>query len=160
MPNTLFTNVQILDGTGAEPHAGEVLVQGNRIKQIGKDGNGLPHGDAELVDGGGATLMPGLVESHSHISFLDTPDLESLGFVPPEEHTLRSMKNARKLLDQGFTSCNSAAAAKPRLDVRHRCGPGGRRPARERYLVRLRHLTFNMATSGSNITFRLMAVAA
>ena len=49
MPNTLFTNVQILDGTGAEPYAGEVLVQGNRIKQIGKDGNGLPHGETASV---------------------------------------------------------------------------------------------------------------
>ena len=69
------------------------------------------------MDGGGATLMPGLVEAHSHLSFLDTPDLEGLGFVPPEEHTLRTMKNARKMLDQGFTACNSAASAKARLDI-------------------------------------------
>jgi imidazolonepropionase-like amidohydrolase len=61
--------------------------------------------------------MPGLVEAHSHLSFLDTSDLESLGFVPPEEHILRTVRNARKMLDQGFTSCNSAAAAKARLDV-------------------------------------------
>ena len=47
----------------------------------------------------------------------DTPDLEGLGFVPPEEHTLRTMMNARKMLDQGFTGCNSAASAKARLDV-------------------------------------------
>ena len=70
-----------------------------------------------MVDGGGATLMPGLVESHSHLTFLDTPDLESLGFVPPEEHILRSVKNAKRMLDQGFTACNSAASAKARLDV-------------------------------------------
>jgi imidazolonepropionase-like amidohydrolase len=61
--------------------------------------------------------MPGLVEAHSHLTFLDTPDLEGLGFVPPEEHTLRTAKNAKKLLDQGFTACNSAASAKARLDV-------------------------------------------
>ena len=32
MSNTLFTNVRILDGTGAMPYAGSVLVQGNRIR--------------------------------------------------------------------------------------------------------------------------------
>ena len=61
--------------------------------------------------------MPGLIESHSHLTFLDTPDLESLGYMPPEEHTLRTAKNAKKMLDQGFTACNSAASAKARLDV-------------------------------------------
>jgi imidazolonepropionase-like amidohydrolase len=61
--------------------------------------------------------MPGLVEAHAHISFCDTPDLESLGDIPPEEHTLKTMKYARKMLDQGFTALFSAAAAKARLDV-------------------------------------------
>src|SRR6266702_4214001 len=61
--------------------------------------------------------MPGLVEAHSHLTFLDTADLESLGFVPPEEHTLRTARNAKKFLEQGFTACNSAASAKARLDV-------------------------------------------
>jgi len=61
--------------------------------------------------------MPGLVEAHCHISFANTSDLESLGNIPPEEHTLLAMRHAKVMLDQGFTSINSAAAAKPRLDV-------------------------------------------
>jgi len=79
--------------------------------------------NVRVIDGSGSApfagdvLMPGLVESHSHLTFLDTADLESLGDVPVEEHLLRSLKNAKKMLDQGFTRCNSAAAAKPRLDV-------------------------------------------
>ena len=36
MANVLFTNVRILDGTGDYPYTGEVLVQGNRIKQVTK----------------------------------------------------------------------------------------------------------------------------
>lgn len=117
MGRTLFTNVSILDGSGADPYAGEVLVDGNRIQKIAKDGESLPRDGGEVVDGGGATLMPGLVESHSHLSFANTSDLESLGAIPAEEHTLLTMKHAKLMLDQGFTSCNSAAAAKPRLDV-------------------------------------------
>jgi imidazolonepropionase-like amidohydrolase len=115
MATTLFRNVRIIDGSGAAPFAGEALVEGNRIRAVG------PHVEtpagSRVVDGDGAVLMPGLIESHSHLTFLDTTTLEALGEVPVEEHLLRSLKNAKKMLDQGFTSCNSAAAAKPRLDV-------------------------------------------
>ena len=34
MGNTLFTNVRIFDGSGDQPYAGEVLVQGNRIGRV------------------------------------------------------------------------------------------------------------------------------
>jgi len=117
MDRTLFTNVTVLDCTGAAPYAGEVLVEGNRIKQIGKTGKALAKQGARIVDGGGATLMPGLIEAHGHISFCDTPTLEGLGDIPPEEHTLKTMKYAKVMLDHGFTAIFSAAAAKPRLDV-------------------------------------------
>ena len=113
----LFKNVNVLDCTGAPPFAGQVLVEGNRIKAVAPQGTPIAADGAQAVDGGGATLMPGLIEAHSHLTFLDTPDLEGLGFVPPEEHTLRSIKNAKKMLDQGFTGCNSAASAKARLDI-------------------------------------------
>ena len=117
MAKVLFKNVNVLDCSGAPPFAGQVLVEGNRIKTVAPKGTSVASDGAQVVDGAGATLMPGLVEAHSHLTFLDTSDLESLGFVPPEEHTLRTAKNAKKLLDQGFTACNSAASAKARLDV-------------------------------------------
>ncbi len=117
MGQKLFINAQILDGTGAATYAGEVLVDGNRIRAIAKDGSALPREGAEIIDAGGATLMPGLVEGHAHPSFGDTADLATLGEMPPEEHTLLAARNVKKLLDQGFTNINSAAAAKPRLDV-------------------------------------------
>ena len=34
MANTLFTNVRVFDGSGDQPFAGEVLVQGNRIARV------------------------------------------------------------------------------------------------------------------------------
>jgi imidazolonepropionase-like amidohydrolase len=113
----LFTKVQVIDGSGAAPFAGEVLVEGNRIRSLARDGAALPRDGATVIDGSGQTLMPGLIESHAHISFCDTPDLESLGDIPPEEHTLKTVKYAGKMFDQGFTALFSAAAAKPRLDV-------------------------------------------
>ena len=100
MGRTLFTDVNILDCTGAQPYAGEVLVEGNRIKQIAKAGKKLPRDGAHTVDGGGATLMPGLIESHGHISFCDTSTLEGLGDIPPEEHTLKTMKYAKVMVGE------------------------------------------------------------
>ncbi len=117
MADVLFTNVRVIDGSGGDPFAGQVLVRGNRIAKVAKAGEALDVSGAETVDGGGATLMPGLIEPHAHISFCDTPDLETLGDIPPEEHTLKTMKYAKKMLDQGFTAIFSAAAAKPRLDI-------------------------------------------
>lgn len=118
MAETLFRNVRVIDGSGEAPFAGEVLVQGNRIKAIARRPASLSVGpEVAVVDGGGATLMPGLVEAHAHPSFINTPSSPALGEVPPEEHTLLTAKFARLLLDYGFTALHSAAAAKPRLDV-------------------------------------------
>jgi imidazolonepropionase-like amidohydrolase len=117
MARTLFTNVTVLDGSGSEPYSGQVLIEGNRIKAVARAGETITADGAERVDGGGATLMPGLVESHCHISFTNSADLESMGALPPEEHTLLAARHAKLMLDQGFTSINSAASAKPRLDI-------------------------------------------
>jgi imidazolonepropionase-like amidohydrolase len=117
MTATLFRNVRILDCTGKPPFDGGVLVEGNRIAAVVPAAAGLAVADAMVVDGGGATLMPGLIEAHSHLSFTDVAQSVELGFIPPEEHTLKTAANARRMLDAGFTSCFSAAAAKSRLDV-------------------------------------------
>ena len=117
MSATLFRNVSILDCTGAPAFAGSVLVAGSRIAAVVPAAASLAAGDAAIVDGQGATLMPGLVEAHSHLTFTDVAQSVELGFIAPEEHMLRTARNARRMLDAGFTSCFSAAAAKPRLDI-------------------------------------------
>ena len=61
--------------------------------------------------------MPGLIESHAHLSIDDAADLVQIGMIPPEETTLIAVRNARLYLDCGITSCISAASAKPRTDV-------------------------------------------
>src|SRR6185436_8269745 len=117
MAATLFKNVSILDCTGANPFNGCVLVEGNLITAVVPQAVSLPVPGATVVEGAGRTLMPGLVEAHSHLTFTDVAESVQLGFIPPEEHMLKTAANARRMLDAGFTSCFSAAAAKPRLDV-------------------------------------------
>jgi len=117
MDAVVFCNLRIIDGSGEASFAGEVRVEGERIQMVARDGVAAARDGAEIVDAGGATLMPGLIEAHAHVSFADTPDLHSLGDIPPEEHVLLAATNARTYLDRGFTSLNSMASAKPRLDV-------------------------------------------
>ena len=116
MDRTLFANTTILDGSGAAPYAGDVLVEGARIATVQR-GGGLRAGDARVIDGAGATLMPGLIEPHGHVSYPDAARNSDFTRLPPEEHILVTMRNAKLLLDCGYTSVLSAASAKPRLDV-------------------------------------------
>lgn len=117
MTRTLFTGVTILDCTGAEPYPGELLIEGNRIVAVARAPERISRDDVDLIDGGGATLMPGLIESHAHLSIDNAADLVQVGLIPPEETLLIAVRNARLYLDCGITSCISAASAKPRTDV-------------------------------------------
>jgi imidazolonepropionase-like amidohydrolase len=114
MGGQVITNVRIFDGTGREPFAGEVLIEGNRIVDVGAKVQRAVGND--VIDGGGGTLMPGLVEAHAHLSF---PDLfaRDITLLPLEEHMLITVRNARTMLESGYTSAFSAASAKTRLDV-------------------------------------------
>ncbi|MGQ0581686.1 MAG: amidohydrolase family protein [Reyranella sp.] len=114
----LIEHATVWDGSGAAPFPGQVLVEGERIVAVAPATQTVAAAEgAERLDAGGKFLMPGLVEGHAHLSFVDTPRGTALGELPPEDHALLTMDAARKLLGAGFTSACSAAAAKIRLDV-------------------------------------------
>jgi len=117
MATTLFTNVRVLDGAGTMPYAGSVLVQDDRIKAVSRSGAALAPTGATVIDGAGATLMPGMCEAHTHFSWNDAATLGAIQTMPLEEHVLWCRKVAKQYLLAGFTSCVGAACAKPRLDV-------------------------------------------
>jgi imidazolonepropionase-like amidohydrolase len=116
MTNVLFTNARIIDGTGAPPYSGEVVIQGNRISRITR-GRGAPMVGVTTIDAAGATLMPGMVEAHTHFAWNNAATLDEIQVMPLEEHMLWTAGVAKTYLDHGWTSCVGAATAKPRLDV-------------------------------------------
>ena len=117
MSATIFRNASVLDGSGALPFRGDVLVDGARILEVAQAGQLPPSIDARTIECDGATLMPGLIEPHAHLSFVDQATPEAFNTLPVEEHLLLTLKHAKLYLDSGYTACFSAAAAKPRLDI-------------------------------------------
>ncbi|MFB4202543.1 Imidazolonepropionase [wastewater metagenome] len=117
MSETLFTNVNVLDSTGSQPYAGEVLVRDNRIAEVAAGSGQIKAPAATVVNGSGATLMSGLCDAHTHLSWIDQAGLDKIGIMPVEEHILAAAGSAKTYLDSGYTMCCGAAAAKPRLDV-------------------------------------------
>ena len=89
-------------------------IHGNRIEKVARNGQKVSRRGAQVVDGDGATLMPGLVNAHCHMSYTGP---QSMSEIPPEEHTLITMHNARTIIDHGVTAAVGAGAAKPRLDI-------------------------------------------
>ncbi len=122
MTATLFTNVRIFDGSLEPAYPGEVLVAGNRIAKVARGaGRHIEAEGAEIVDGAGVTLMPGLIEAHAHLTFPSALDRIVREMMPPvEDHAYYTAHNAKTLLDHGFTAAFSGGATRPRIEVRLR----------------------------------------
>jgi len=100
----------LIDGTSAQPRANqEVLIQGDRITAVYAAGSRPPPPGAEVLDLGTATVLPGLIDCHTHI-FLqgEVPaaggyDIQLLKF-PLSYRVARAVVAARRALEQGFTT--------------------------------------------------------
>ena len=112
MQPTLISNVSIFDGTGAPPFPGQVLIEGNRVKAVARGGEQRIAGaGAAVVDGEGATLMPGLVDAHTHLGFGSAVDRVLRGRPRSAAAMLLiTAHTAKVMLDHGFTSAYSAGA--------------------------------------------------
>lgn len=118
MAATLITNVSVFDGTASPAVPGEVLVEGNRIKTVAKGAEHINPQGAEVVDGAGGTLTPGLIDPHCHLTFTNSIDRKVPMFVPPpEQHAYITAHNAKTILDHGYTSAFSGGATRPQVEV-------------------------------------------
>ncbi len=101
----LFENVRVFDGTSDQlSPPSNVLVSGNIIRTISTAPIPLPPGeDTRVIRGNGRTLMPGLIDAHTHIMFETLSQVAILtgdiGFV-----NVAAVKAANDMLMRGFTS--------------------------------------------------------
>ncbi len=107
---TLLRARALIDGTSSQPRPNpEIVIRGNRIVEVYAAGTHAPPPGAEVLDLGGATILPGLIDCHTHI-FLqgEVPaaggyDVQLLKF-PASYRAARAVVAARRALEQGFTT--------------------------------------------------------
>ncbi len=100
----------LIDGTSDKPRRNmQIVIRGNRIVDvIPANSPSLPE-EARVIDLGGATVLPGLIDTHTHI-FLQGEDPAAGGYdvqllkSPASYRAARAVVSARRALEQGFTS--------------------------------------------------------
>ena len=99
----LFENVRIFDGKGSALSApSSVLVEGNLITRISQGGIKV-EGEVQRIDGQGKTLMPGLIDAHTHLMFATLPQIAVLT-NDVTFTTVAATRAANDMLMRGFTS--------------------------------------------------------
>lgn len=117
LDRTLIAGAQVFDGSGTAPFAADVLIEGDRIAAVGGAGARSAHADAAVIDGSGATLIPGLIDGHAHLGFGSTVEYTSDRRETEDERALLVAHTGKVLLDSGFTSAYSGGNRLPRAEV-------------------------------------------
>jgi len=104
-----FKNFEMLVPEAGELRDGhELVVEGDTIKEI--SAKPIKLATANVIDCGGRTLMPGLIDSHVHV-VLSEVALRNLESVPLTLMTARAADLMRGMLDRGFTSVRDTGGA-------------------------------------------------
>jgi imidazolonepropionase-like amidohydrolase len=102
----LLHPAQVFDGVNPQPHPGwSVLVEGDKISAVGSN-IATPAG-AKVIELPGTTLMPGMIEGHSHLflhPYNETLWDDQVLHEPLALRTARAVVHAEKTLDAGFTT--------------------------------------------------------
>lgn len=107
---------RVIDGTlNAPVEQGALVIEGERIGWVG-EAAALPPAyrdrELEVIDLPGRTLMPGLIDGHTHISFGESrSEEENALYTPVEFRTAKALYYAKKVLQAGVTSAFDAATS-------------------------------------------------
>jgi imidazolonepropionase-like amidohydrolase len=107
---TVIRAGSLIDGKAAAPRRDQVIIiHGNRIESVNDAATAKIPAGATVIDLSKATLLPGLIDSHTHI-FLQGEDPAQGGYdanilnAPLALRAARATVSARRALEQGFTT--------------------------------------------------------
>jgi len=108
MSDILFKNAQVVfEGRDEREPSVNILVRSDRIAAVTKDS--IDPADAIVIDVGGRTLMPGLIDAHAHITGLSLSP-KNLAY-PPADVAFAAATYLRNSLMAGFTTIREAGGA-------------------------------------------------
>ncbi|HEX8597563.1 MAG TPA: amidohydrolase family protein, partial [Chloroflexia bacterium] len=106
MNDLIITNARLIDGTGSQPRDNvTITVRGGRIEAVRAGGEQTDGEGADVIDVGGRTLLPGLINAHCHVTMNAGAD--------PFAYTkntslptllLHSLKRCQQMLEAGITT--------------------------------------------------------
>src|SRR3989442_8229086 len=106
---------RLIDGRGGAVIAPAVVViRGDRIESIG---GASPPAGARVIDLGDSTLLPGLIDLHTHLTSTGVHWEDELLKTTPGEAALHGAANARTTLLAGFTTCRDMGPTWPFTDI-------------------------------------------
>jgi imidazolonepropionase-like amidohydrolase len=109
MAQILFKNAGLLDPRADAIERGvSVLVEGDTIREVSAKTIKAPH--ADVIDCGGRTLMPGLIDCHVH-AMLSEVNIRQLEAIPLTMMTVRAASLVRAMIDRGFTTVRDTGGA-------------------------------------------------
>jgi imidazolonepropionase-like amidohydrolase len=104
-----------------DPDAGAVLtdqiilIRDNKIESVGK-GLGIP-ADAKVIDLSKMTVLPGLIDCHTHVADPGDPEPFDSLRKTASETVLEAVPHARKMLESGFTTVRDVGTYRALNDV-------------------------------------------
>jgi imidazolonepropionase-like amidohydrolase len=105
----LLQNARLLDCEAGESRPGcSVLVEDDRIVEVSE--GEITAADAERIDAGGRTVMPGLIDAHVH-AVITTMNLASMTSRPQSLVALEAGRILERMLLRGFTTVRDAGGA-------------------------------------------------
>ncbi|MCC6802798.1 MAG: amidohydrolase family protein [Anaerolineae bacterium] len=105
-------NGVLIDGRGGKPlSSAAVLIDDNKIRSVGTaDSISLPNADITIIDAKGGTILPGLIDTHVHIT-MEVGNMLKMMQTPFSLHFYQSVNYMRRTLDAGITTVRDAGGA-------------------------------------------------
>jgi len=96
---TVVRGSSVIDGTGTDPRLADIVIDDGRIRSV--DSLLEPSRDDAVIDASGLTVLPGLIDAHTHLGIVD---LGGVGGTPVAVIAARIFQNCELALAAGFTT--------------------------------------------------------